>query len=193
MSHFFAYMYRLKHIERWSLMRNTTRDNVAEHSFHVAMTTHMLCTIANVVFGKAVNSGMAVTIALFHDATEVFTGDIPTPVKHHNPKILANFREIEHLAAERLISMIPAELQPTYAALIDAKQEDELRQYVKAADLLDAYVKCAFELCAGNREFAVAKRQTEQKLKQLAMPEVDYFLQKLAPSLEMTLDEMSNP
>ncbi|UHA76146.1 5'-deoxynucleotidase [Paenibacillus sp. 481] len=192
-SHFFAYMYRLKHIERWSLMRNTTRDNVAEHSFHVAMTTHMLCTIANVVFGKAVNSGMAVTIALFHDATEVFTGDIPTPVKHHNPKILANFREIEHLAAERLISMIPAELQPTYAALIDAKQEDELRQYVKAADLLDAYVKCAFELCAGNREFAVAKRQTEQKLKQLAMPEVDYFLQKLAPSLEMTLDEMSNP
>ncbi|MCM3340474.1 5'-deoxynucleotidase [Paenibacillus sp. MER TA 81-3] len=191
--HFFAYMYRLKHIERWSLMRNTNKENVAEHSFHVAMTTHMLCTIANEVFHKEIDTGKAVTYALFHDATEVFTGDIPTPVKHHNARILSNFREIEQLAAERLIRMIPEELQSVYAPLIDPKSEleKEVRLYVKAADLLDAYFKCGSELAAGNREFEVAKHQTEEKLKQLGLPEIDYVLEKLAPSFDMTLDEMS--
>lgn len=189
--HFLAYMYRLKHIERWSLMRNTDKENVAEHTFHVAMTTHMLCTIANEVFHKKVDTGQAVALALFHDATEVFTGDIPTPVKHHNSRLLNNFREIEQLAAERLVGMIPAELQRVYSPLIDPQGDHELRSFVKAADLLDAYVKCISELAAGNREFEIAKRQTEQKLKQLDMPEVHYFLTALAPSFNMTLDEIS--
>ncbi|RJG21055.1 5'-deoxynucleotidase [Paenibacillus thiaminolyticus] len=191
--HFFAYMYRLKHIERWSLMRNTTKENVAEHSFHVAMTTHMLCTIGNEVYGKALDTGRAVMMALFHDATEVFTGDIPTPVKHHNTRILANFREIEQLAAERLIGMIPAELQTAYAPLIDQTLDEELKRYVKAADLLDAYFKCGSEAAAGNREFDVARRQTEQKLRALGLEEIDYVLTRLAPSFDMTLDEMSLP
>ncbi|MGZ9583224.1 5'-deoxynucleotidase [Paenibacillus marinisediminis] len=190
---FLAYMYRLKYIERWSLMRNTTKENVAEHSFHVAMTTHLLCTIANEIFHRNIDTGRAVTMALFHDATEIFTGDIPTPVKHHNPRILANFREIEQLAAERLVDMIPGEIRHVYEPFINPQQDEELKRYVKAADLIDAYLKCTFELAAGNGEFAIAKQQAEQKLSQLGLEEVDYFMTTLAPSFNMTLDEMSNP
>ncbi|TVY07440.1 5'-deoxynucleotidase [Paenibacillus cremeus] len=191
-SHFFAYMYRLRYIERWSLMRNVVKENVAEHSFHVTLLTHVLCTIANEVFGRDVPTDKAVSMALFHDATEVFTGDIPTPVKHHNPKILSNFREIEHLAAERLLDMIPEPLRSVYDPLIATKNEDyaELKLFVKAADLLDAYLKCVTELSAGNREFATAKKQIEESMEKLAMPELDYFLKHMAPSLEKTLDEL---
>ncbi|CAG7650714.1 5'-deoxynucleotidase YfbR [Paenibacillus solanacearum] len=191
-SHFFAYMYRLRYIERWSLMRNVMKENVAEHSFHVAVLTHVLCTIANEQFGKQVPTDKVVSMALFHDATEVFTGDIPTPVKHHNPKILANFREIEHLAAERLLDMIPEPLRNVYDPLIDTKKSDdyELKKYVKAADLLDAYLKCVTEMSAGNREFATAQKQIAESMQNLAMPELDYFLKHMAPSLEKTLDEL---
>ncbi|TBL75032.1 5'-deoxynucleotidase [Paenibacillus thalictri] len=191
-SHFFAYMYRLRFIERWSLMRNVMRENVAEHSFHVALLTHVLCTIANEMFGKKVPTDKAVSLALFHDATEVFTGDIPTPVKHHNPDILANFREIEHIAADRLLQMIPEPLRAIYQPLIDGKNNAvDYAIYVKAADLLDAYLKCVTELSAGNREFAVARKQIEESIRQLNMPEVDYFLNHMAASLEKTLDELS--
>jgi 5'-deoxynucleotidase len=191
-NHFFAYMYRLRYIERWSLMRNVVKENVAEHSYHVAMLTHALCTIANEIFDRNIPTEKAVTMALFHDSTEVFTGDIPTPVKHHNRDILSSFREIEHRAGKRLISMIPQELQKIYEPLINAKNEDhELKPYCKAADLLDAYLKCVTELSAGNREFLVAKQQIEKSIKNLNMPEVDYFLKELAPSFEKTLDEIS--
>lgn len=196
-SHFFAYMYRLKYIERWSLMRNTTKENVAEHTFHVALLAHMLCEIGNRIYGKSYNADRAVTIALFHDATEVFTGDIPTPVKHHNPKMLASFREIEAMAAERLLGMVPSPLQPAYGSLLgkqsdtDDEHDKQLHHIVKAADLLDAYLKCLSELSAGNREFLVAKGQTELALAKLNMQEVEWFLTHLAPSLGMTLDELS--
>ncbi|MBU7320373.1 5'-deoxynucleotidase [Paenibacillus oleatilyticus] len=191
-SHFLAYLYRLRYIERWSLMRNVLKENVAEHSFHVSILTHVLCTIANEVYGKQVPTERAVSMALFHDATEVFTGDIPTPVKHHNPKILSNFREIEQLAAERLLDMVPEPLRHVYDPLIVAKKDadPELKKYVKGADLLDAYLKCVSELSAGNREFATAKKQIEQSIEEMNMPELDYFLQHLAPSLEKTLDEL---
>lgn len=191
-SHFFAYMYRLRYIERWSLMRNTVKENVAEHSFHVAILTHVLCTIGNEIFERQVPTDRVVSMALFHDATEVFTGDIPTPVKHHNAKILSNFREIEHLAAERLLDMVPEPLRDVYNPLIGMKTEAdaELKKYVKAADLLDAYLKCVTELSAGNREFAMAKKQIEQTMEALSMPEIHYFLKHMAPSLEKTLDEL---
>lgn len=190
---FFAYLYRLRYIERWSLMRNVVKENVAEHSYHVAILTHALCTIANEVFGKNVPAEKAVTMALFHDATEMFTGDIPTPVKHHNPEILRNFREIEQKAAERLTAMVPEKLRSVYRPLVCGKQEDdELRKYVKAADLLDAYLKCTMELSAGNREFAVAKKQIEDAINQADMPEARYFLEHMAPGFEKTLDEMTN-
>ncbi|MDQ0086991.1 5'-deoxynucleotidase [Paenibacillus anaericanus] len=195
--HFSAYMYRLRSIKRWSLMRNTKTENVAEHSYHVALLTHLLCEIGNSIFSRQLNSERAATLALFHDATEVFTGDIPTPVKHHNPRLLSNFREMEDIAAERLLSMVPSELKSTYDHLLSPGKDNgeisdkELMIYVKAADSLDAYLKCAWELTAGNREFAVAKDQIQEKLKQLALPEVHYFLEHFAPSFEMTLDELS--
>jgi 5'-deoxynucleotidase len=192
-SHFFAYLYRLRYIERWSLMRNVMKENVAEHSFHVALLTHGLCSIANEIFGKHVPIEKIVTKALFHDVTEVFTGDIPTPVKHHNKEILHNFREIENLAAKRLISMIPDTLKPIYSQLIEGKtEESEWKQYIKAADLLDAYLKCVSELSTGNKEFSVAKKQIEQALKKMDMPEVEYFLAYLAPGFEKTLDELAD-
>ncbi|UVI28582.1 5'-deoxynucleotidase [Paenibacillus spongiae] len=236
-SHFIAYMYRLRYIERWSLMRNTTRENVAEHSYHVALLAHMLCEIGNRIFGRSLNADRAATMALFHDATEVFTGDIPTPVKHHNPKMLTNFREIEALAAERLLDMVPGTLQPSYESLVlgpaakhrrnraqaaehrgesdlsaaaeqsdregfaglaedaavptSSDDEHDLLKMLKAADLLDAYIKCLSELSSGNREFAVAKKQTEDTLARLAIPEVDWFLEHMAPSFSKTLDELS--
>jgi 5'-deoxynucleotidase len=191
-SHFFAYLYRLRYIQRWSLMRNVMKDNVAEHSFHVAVLTHALCTIANEVYGKSIPTEKVVSMALFHDATEVFTGDIPTPVKHHNPEILHNFREIEQLASDRLLSMVPEQLRETYKPLIAGKQgEHEWKRYVKAADLLDAYLKCISESSAGNREFAMAQKQIGKTITEMNMPELDYFLAQLAPSFEKTLDELT--
>lgn len=178
-------------------MRNTMPENVAEHSFHVAVLTHALCTIANEVFQRQIPTDEIVSMALFHDVTEVITGDIPAPVKHHNKAILTNFREIEDLAAKRLASMIPEPLRSVYEPLITGQMQDQHQEmysrYVKAADLLDAYLKCTTELSAGNREFSVAKRQIERSLSALEMPEVDYFLKHFAASFERTLDEISDP
>ncbi|MDP5274423.1 5'-deoxynucleotidase [Chengkuizengella axinellae] len=189
--HFLAYMYRLRYIKRWSLMRNVVDENVAEHSYHVSLITHILCSIANEVFNKPIHTERAVSLALFHDATEVFTGDIPTPVKHHNNQILNSFREIEELASDHLMNTVPDVLKMQYETLIQNKDDDELIQYVKAADDLDAYIKCISELSAGNKEFATAKKDIELSLQNMNMPEIDYFLSYLAPSFEKTLDELS--
>ena len=190
--HFVAYLYRLQYIERWSLMRKTTSENVAEHSYHTALLAHLLGNIAKHVFGRGVDPDKAAAYALFHDATEVITGDIPTPVKHHNPELLGNFRRIEQLAADRLLSTVPVELQDVYRAMLSREAESpELAKLVKAADVLDAYLKCVQEMSAGNREFATARRQMEERLRALDMPEVVWFLDKLAPSFEKTIDELS--
>ncbi|MFC5405440.1 5'-deoxynucleotidase [Cohnella soli] len=191
-NHFLAYLYRLQHIERWSLMRNTSSENVAEHSYHVAILAHALGNIAREIFHKDINPDEAAAYALFHDATEVFTGDIPTPVKHHNPRILANFREIEELAAERLIATVPLELKSRYEPLFGRKPANpDLQRLLKAADLLDAYLKCISELSAGNHEFETARKQSAEKLNALGMPEVEWFLTNLAPAFEKTLDELT--
>ncbi len=191
-NHYLAYLYRLQNIERWSLMRSTTPENVAEHSYHVALIAHALGSIAREIFKRDINPDEAVTYALFHDATEVFTGDIPTPVKHHNPQILANFREIESLAADRLLASVPEQLKESYRPLLGRKPVNpELDKLLKAADLLDAYLKCISEMSAGNREFATARRQSEEKLRKLDMPEVEWFLEHLAPGFERTIDELS--
>jgi len=188
-SHFFSYLYRLRYIERWSLMRNTHKESVAVHSYYVSALAHLLCTIANEVFGKSVPTDKVVAIALFHDATEVFVGDVAAPVKHSNPNVKRSFREIEDAAADTLTRMIPEPLRPTYEPLI-AHHDEELYRWVKAADLLDAYLKSLSELTAGNREFAVAKQELERTLRSLRMPEVEYFLERMAPSFEKTLDEL---
>jgi 5'-deoxynucleotidase len=200
MGHFYAYLYRLRLIDRWSLMRNTTRETAAEHSFQVALLTHALCSIARDVFGKTVDTDRAVVLALFHDAAEVITGDVPSPVKHHNPAISGAMREVEALAAERLLGMVPEPLRATYRPLIapgagggahPEGADGDLLRWVKAADKLDAYLKCVTELAAGNREFAVARRQLEAPLRRSELPEVRYFLEHFAPSFERTLDELT--
>ncbi|WNS46362.1 5'-deoxynucleotidase [Paenibacillus sp. MMS20-IR301] len=195
--HFSAYLYRLQYIRRWSLMRSTAPENVAQHSFQTALLAHMLCTIGNVHFGRSLNADRAAVVALFHDATEVFTGDIATPVKHNNPRLLSSFREMERVAAERLAAMIPPELGAVYAPLLQPQdsppgsEDAGLLRYVKAADVLDAYLKCTLETAAGNREFGAAKEQTAAKLKGLALPELEYFLTHMAPGFELSLDELS--
>lgn len=181
-------------------MRNVVSENVAEHSYHVALLTHVLCTIGNEIYGRNYHTDRAVSMALFHDATEVFTGDIPTPVKHQNKDILTHFREIEHTAAHKLLDMIPDELVSAYRQMIGGpqsseennEQEQQLKKIIKAADQLDAYIKCITELSAGNKEFTVAMHQIAQALKQMNLKEIDYFLEHLAPSLEKTLDELSD-
>jgi 5'-deoxynucleotidase len=191
-SHFYAYLYRLRLIQRWVLMRSAVPENVAEHSFQVALLTHALCTIGREVFGKDVDAGRAVILALFHDAEEVMTGDIPSPVKHHNPGMLRSVREIESLASDELLSMVPDRLARAYRPLISGPERDpELMRWVKAADALDAYLKCAIEFAAGNREFAIAERQLEAKARGMDMPEVAYFLDRFAPSFRKTLDEIT--
>lgn len=189
---FFAYMYRLRFIERWSLMRNVVRENVAEHSFHVAMLAHALGSIAKTVYGRTVPMDLLLPAALFHDATEVLTGDIPTPVKHYNDTILSTFRQLETLAANRLMAMVPEPLTAIYEPLVMAELHlpADVVQLVKAADLLDAYLKCSSELQAGNREFAVAQAEALAALHALNLPEVTYFLQQLGPAFNCSLDEL---
>ncbi|THF72541.1 5'-deoxynucleotidase [Cohnella fermenti] len=191
-NHFLAYLYRLQNIERWSLMRKTAEENVAEHSFHTALIAHLLGSIARDVFGKDIDPNEAASYALFHDAAEVFTGDIPTPVKHHNPDILANFRQIEAIAADRLLATVPEELRGAYHPLLHRGPESpELARLVKAADVLDAYLKCVSEMSAGNREFATARRQMEGRLREMNLSEVDWFLDRLTASFERTIDELT--
>ncbi|GIQ69847.1 5'-deoxynucleotidase [Xylanibacillus composti] len=185
-----ALLYRMKDIHRWSLMRNTQQESVALHSYYVAVWTHLLCTIGNVVYGKSLPVEQIASRALFHDATEVFVGDVAQPVKHSNPGILQHFRDIERAAAERMADMLPDGLQEVYRPLI-SPDKGSYDHYVKAADLLDAYLKCVSELSAGNQEFKVAKQQIEDQLKRLELEEVDYFLQQMAPAFEKTIDELS--
>jgi 5'-deoxynucleotidase len=173
-------------------MRQALPENVAEHSFDVAVLTHALCTIAFDVYGREIDTGRAVTLALFHDVSEVITGDIPTPVKHGNPRILHSLREMEGQANEQLLAMAPAQLRQTYAALIAPVGGDaDLVVWVKAADKLAAYLKCLSELAAGNREFAVAAKQLRGQVEAFDLPEIAYFLAQFAPSFEKTLDEIS--
>jgi 5'-deoxynucleotidase len=192
-SPFFAYLFRLRFIQRWNLMRSALPENVAEHSYDVALLTHALCTIRRDVYGTEMDTGRAVVLALFHDVVEVITGDIPSPVKHHDAAIQQNLRAMESLAGEQLLSMVPDELLPAYRPLVRAAESDrDLLSMVKAADKLSAYLKCASEIAAGNREFAVAKRQLERIVRDFHSPEVDYFLEHFAPSFDQTLDEISS-
>jgi 5'-deoxynucleotidase len=173
-------------------MRSALPENVAEHSYDVALLTHALCTIRRDIYGTEIDIGRAVVLALFHDVAEVITGDIPSPVKHHDAALRQNLRQMESLAGDQLLSMVPEELLRAYRPLVRASAADaDLLAMVKAADKLSAYLKCASEIAAGNREFAVAKRQLEQTVRELHAPEVDYFLEHFAPSFGQTLDEIS--
>jgi 5'-deoxynucleotidase len=191
MSHLFAYLSRMKFIRRWGLMHNTYPENVQEHSLRVAMVAHALAVIRNRLFGGNVSGERTAVLALYHDASEVLTGDLPAPVKYFNPEIKNAYKEIEAAAARRLLDMIPEALKADYQGLFFAEAADqEPRELVKAADKLCAYLKCLEEIGTGNQEFAKAEKALRASVEELDLPEVRYFLDKFVPSFRLTLDEL---
>ena len=191
MSHLFAYLARMKFIKRWGLMHTTYPESIQEHSHRVAVIAHTLATIRNRLFGGRVDPARAAVLALYHDASEVLTGDLPTPVKYFNPDIRGAYREIETAANQRLLAMVPDALREDYRALFVAAAGDrDAWELVKAADKLCAYLKCVEEVAAGNREFSRAEQALRATVEALPQPEVRYFLETFAPSLKLTLDDL---
>lgn len=188
-SHFFAYISRLRFIARWALMRNTAPENVQEHSHQVAVLAHALAVIRNQKFGGRVDAGQAAVLALYHDASEILTGDMPTPIKYYNPAIKAAYKDVEAVANRKLLEMLPEELQSVYVPIL-RESDPELHTLVKAADKLSAYIKCVEEVKAGNTEFREAAVQTRAALEKFDLPEVAYFLDVFMDSFSLTLDEL---
>ncbi|WP_265694430.1 5'-deoxynucleotidase [Providencia rustigianii] len=193
MSYFFAHLARMKLIHRWPLMRNVRTENVSEHSLQVAMVAHALAIIKNRKFGGNVNPEKIALFAMYHDASEVITGDLPTPIKYHNQQIAHEYKKIEKFAQQKLLDMLPEELQEDFKALlVEDLQSDEDHFIVKQADTLCAYLKCLEELSAGNSEFTLAKKRLEKMLKERNSPEMEYFMKIFVPSFTLSLDEISN-
>ena len=188
---FFAMMTRMRNITRWGLMRNNITENLTEHSYDTAVTAHALAVIGKEKFGKDIDPGQIAAVALFHDASEIITGDLPTPVKYNNPAIRTAYKSIEQAAADSLLQMLPGELRPSYKVLFDFETDDpELYRYVKAADKISAYIKCVEELRGGNDEFRRAAVQTREAIEKMAMPEADYYMEQFAPAFSLSLDEL---
>ena len=188
-SHFFAYISRMRFIQRWALMRNTAPENVQEHSHQVAVLAHALALIRNERFGGRVDPGAVAAAALYHDASEILTGDMPTPIKYDNPAIRTAYKDVEAVAEGKLLRMLPPELQSAYASVLTAV-DPEVERLVKAADKLSAHIKCLEELKAGNAEFREAAAQTRRALEAFDLPEVAYFMDTFLPSFSLTLDEL---
>lgn len=197
MSTFLAAVSRMKYIERWALMRSSRAETLSEHSLEVAMIAHALCTIGNVRYGKHLNSEKAALVGIYHDASEIITGDMPTPVKYYNEDIRTAYKEIEAIAEEKLVSRLPEDMQQEYLGIFKADAEDPddlyMRMLVKAADKISALIKCIEEERAGNSEFSTAKVSTEKALESFKeeLPEVKIFMEEFLPSYGKTLDELS--
>ncbi|AJI95253.1 5'-deoxynucleotidase [Yersinia ruckeri] len=191
-SHFFAHLSRLKLINRWPLMRNVRTENVSEHSLQVAFVAHALAIIKNRKFNGNLNAERIALLAMYHDASEVITGDLPTPIKYYNPQIAHEYKKIEKVAQQKLVEMLPAELQQDFRCLLDEHYySEEEKALVKQADALCAYLKCLEELSAGNNEFIQAKARLEKTLAMRQSPEMDYFMVVFVPSFSLSLDEIS--
>ena len=191
-SHFFAHLSRLKLINRWPLMRNVRTENVSEHSLQVAFVAHALAIIKNKRFNGNVNPERIALLAMYHDASEVLTGDLPTPTKYYNPQITSEYKKIEKIAQNKLINMLPKELQEDFRSLIDDDYYNESeKNIVKQADALCAYLKTIEELSAGNNEFKLAEQRLKKTLSERNSPEMDYFLDIFVPSFSLSLDEIT--
>ncbi len=187
---FFAMMSRMKYINRWGLMRNTSSENICEHSLEVAMIAHALGVINNIYFNGSLNADRLALMGMYHDATEIITGDMPTPVKYYNPVIRTAYKEVEAVAKDELLCGMPIEMRPVYDGILqDTPQEEELWRYVKAADKLSAYIKCIEEQSMGNKDFEKAGESIEQIIKEMELPEVKYFVEHFIPAYKLTLDE----
>lgn len=186
---FFALISRMRYIQRWGLMRNTFQENIQEHSHMVAVLAHGLAMIRREVFGGRADPDRCAAAALFHDASEILTGDLPTPIKYYNPDIRQAYKQVEKVSAKKLLSMLPPQLQKGYEPLL-LETDPEVRQIVKAADKLSAHIKCIEELKAGNQEFASAAEQTRQALSDMHLPELEYFLEHCLDSFTLNLDQL---
>ncbi len=187
---FFAYISRMRYIGRWSLMRNSLPENIQEHSHMVAVFAHALGVIRRDVFGRPCDPNAAAAVALFHDSSEILTGDLPTPIKYHSAEIREAYKQVEDLACHQLLNTLPTELRPAYEELLIGQTQAELHDLVKAADKLSAYVKCIEERKAGNNEFLSAEKQSRRTLEECGLPEVIYFLEHFIPAFEKDLDEL---
>lgn len=190
-SDFSAMISRMKYIERWALMRNSRSENISEHSLETGMLAHMLAVIGNVRLGKKLNAERAALLGMYHDCTEIITGDMPTPVKYYNHEIRDAYRQVEDAAAHQLLALLPEDLQTSFTPIFFPQEEDDyLWKLVKAADVLSALIKCMEEEKAGSREFSSARISTEEKLKNMEIPELVIFMEEFLPAYEKTLDEI---
>lgn len=188
--HFFALLERMKYIDRWGLMRNTRTENIQEHSHMVAVLAHALAVIQREKFGGQTDPNEAAVAGLYHDASEILTGDLPTPVKYDNPAIKDAYKAVERVAADKLLSMLPDELRADFAPYVREELDPELLAIVKAADKLSAHIKCLEELKAGNNEFSLAARQTRAALDAMELPALSYFMEHFLSGFSLTLDEL---
>lgn len=191
MNQFYAYLSRMKYIMRWGLMRNTQQENDMEHAFQTALIAHGIAVLAKVRFDREVDCEHVLALALFHDAGEVITGDLPTPVKYHNPYLKTEYHKLEAMAADKLMHMLPEDMQGEYAQYLRREEQSYSWRLVKAADKICAYIKCLEEEKAGNLEFAQAKESTCRAIEAIDLPEVQAFMAEFVPSFSLSLDQLS--
>lgn len=189
--HFFAFLSRMKYITRWGLMRNTSTENIQEHSLQVSMLAHALAVISNTFFNGNVNPDRVTVLAIYHDSNETLTGDLPTPIKYFNPSIQRAYKELEDVSKSKLLSMLPDEMKSEYQKILFFDENSAEGRIVKAADRLSAYIKCVEEEKAGNTEFKKAAASILKKITDMQMPEVDYFMENFIPGFKLTLDELN--
>ncbi len=190
-SHFFAYISKIRWLQRWGLKRNTVTENVMEHSWEVSVIAHALALISNRYFEGKLDVNAIVVSALYHDCSEVITGDMPSPIKYHSPEITQAYKLIENKAERELLNLLPTELQDDYrTVMIEEDLPKDHKIIIKAADTISAYLKCKMEVAAGNQEFSIAEKDIEARLTAIDLPEVKYFLDLFASSYELTLDEL---
>ncbi|MDY4742025.1 MAG: 5'-deoxynucleotidase [Lachnospira sp.] len=189
-NHFFAMLSRMKYINRWGLMRNTRNENLCEHSLEVAYVAHALGIINNEIFGGDINAERLAVLGMYHDVTEIITGDMPTPIKYYNPLIRDAYKEVEQVAEEQMLSGISPDIRERYrGVLLETEEEAELWKYVKAADKISAYIKCIEEKKTGNRDFEDAEVTIYNAINDMGLPEVDYFMKEYIPAYMLTIDK----
>ena len=187
---FYAYMDRMKYINRWQLMRSEREENIMEHSQSVTLLSHALAVIHNEIFGGKADVLKTVLYATYHETSEVMTGDLPTPIKYYNRSIHGAYKDLERTACEKMTNMLPEEMRGGIAPYVLADEDSIEYKLVKCADRLSAYIKCLEELRSGNSEFSKAKKSIEEDLHARNMPEIEYFFKHFIPSFTLTLDEL---
>ena len=191
-SRFYAYLSRMKHIFRWSLMKNSQQESLSVHTLDTAVIAHALGLLRNRRFGGSCDVERLVLLAIYHDCSEILTGDMPTPIKYYNPEIKAAYKEVEAVANKKLVEMLPEDLREDYAPLLEHGGEDpELLKLLKAADKISALVKCVEEENSGNKEFSKAKLSIMESIKEMRLPKADAFISEFLPSYGLTIDELN--